>query len=179
MNPEAVVRDVIRRSAAFQRDAHRILSKHEAAKSRVVLLDETYQSLAGLSIKQDELFRQALRCIEHGLFRAAHVMAWAAFMDFLEDKLAVDGLVKVRAARPKWKAGDLIELREYNSEHQLIEVSKELGLCTKNLSKALLGLLNKRNECAHPSGYFPDMNESLGYLSELFKRVRALQGRSI
>lgn len=41
--------------------------------------------------------------------------------------------------------------------------------------KALHGLLNRRNECAHPSEYFPDLNETLGYIGELFKRIKQLQ----
>jgi hypothetical protein len=176
---EVIVRDLLERAGRFEAEAHRILSTHESAPSRVVQLDKSYRDLSGLSIKQDELFRQALRCVEVGLFRAAHVLAWAGLMDFLEEKLAVDGLAKLRAARPNWKAQDLEELREYNSEYQIIEAAKELGLCTKNMMKALHGLLNKRNECAHPSDYFPDMNESLGYVSELFKRIAALQKRSI
>ena len=43
--------------------------------------------------------------------------------------------------------------------------------------KALHGLLNRRNECAHPSDYFPDLNETLGYLSELFQRIEYLERR--
>jgi hypothetical protein len=41
--------------------------------------------------------------------------------------------------------------------------------------KALHGLLNRRNECAHPSEYFPDLNQTLGYVSELFSRIEWLQ----
>ena len=106
-------------------------------------------------------------------------MAWAALMDFLEEKLAEDGLAALRALRPNWKASDLTELREYNSEYQIIDAAKELKFCTKNQAKALHGLLNKRNECAHPSDYYPELNEALGYLSELFKRISALNIRSV
>ena len=45
--------------------------------------------------------------------------------------------------------------------------------------KALHGLLNKRNECVHPSDYYPDVNETLGFISELFTRAETLQKRSI
>jgi hypothetical protein len=44
--------------------------------------------------------------------------------------------------------------------------------------KALHGLLNRRNECAHPSDYFPNFNETLGYLAELFQRVAFLQNKA-
>src|SRR4051794_21883696 len=100
------------KTRAFERAAHGILAVHEAAPSRLVLLEETYKKLTALSLSQDDLFRQALRCIENELYRAAHVMAWAAFMDFLEEKLASDGLVKLRALRSAWKASSVEELRE-------------------------------------------------------------------
>ena len=83
-----MVRQWLERTVAFEEAAHKILGEHESAPSRIVILDKTYSDLQALSIQQDDLFRQALRCIESELFRAAHVMAWAAFMDFLEEKLA-------------------------------------------------------------------------------------------
>ena len=174
------IRAVIGRVRAFQAAAHELLGLHESAPSRIYTLDKTYQELSGLSVKQDDLFRQAIRCVETELFRAAHVMAWAGFMDFLEEKLAGDGLKKVRAARPKWPhATDLESLRENTNEFQLLDVAKEVDLLSKAEAKALHGMLSKRNECAHPSDYYPGFNESLGYISELFKRLKAIQPRSL
>lgn len=164
---------------AFEHDAHEILATHEASGSRVIVLEESYSKLTNLSLKQDELFRQALRCVEHKLYRAAHVLAWAGFMDFLEEKLGSDGLIKVRAARTAWKASSVEELRENVVEYQLIEVSKDLGLCSKTQMKALHGMLNKRNECAHPSDFYPDVNDTLGYISELLSRVSILQTKTL
>jgi hypothetical protein len=165
----------------FERDAHQILAKHEASStSRVIVLEGSYTRLTKLSLKQDELFRQALRCVEQELYRAAHVLAWAGFMDFLEDKLESDGLVKLRAARPNWKnMSTMEEIREYHAEYQLIEVAQVVGLCTKNQMKALHGLLNKRNECAHPSYFYPDLNDTLGYISELLTRVDTLRPKTL
>lgn len=163
----------------FEKEAHAILATHETSGSRVVILEESYDKLTKLTLKQDELFRQALRCVEHQLFRAAHVLAWAGFMDLLEEKLASDGLLKLRATKPAWKAGSVEELRENVVEYQLIEAAKDLGLCTKTEMKALHGMLNKRNECAHPNDFFPDMNITLGYISELLTRVGTLQTKTL
>lgn len=171
--------ELLRKLRAFEREAHQILAVHETAPSRIVLLEDTYKRLGALSLRQDELIRQALRCIENELFRAAHVMAWAGFMDFLEEKLASDGLKKLRALRPAWKASTVEELRESVVEFQLIEAARDLGLCTKTEGKALHGLLNRRNECAHPSNYFPSLNESLGYVSEMLQRIGQMQPKAI
>ncbi|MCH8813532.1 MAG: hypothetical protein IH957_00335 [Chloroflexi bacterium] len=171
--------DWIARAKAFEKEAHVILSVHESAASRIVLLTDTYSKLTVLSLKQDDLMRQALRCVENGLFRAAHVMAWAAFMDFLEEKLSVDGLAMVRALRPKWRASSVEELREYQTEYHILELTQPLKLATKNQKKALQGLLNKRNECAHPSGYYPEMNDTLGYITELLQRISTIAPKTI
>lgn len=170
---------VLHRARAFEREAHTILAVHEAAPSRLVLLEDTYRRLTALTLRQDDLLRQALRCVENELYRAAHVMAWAAFMDFLEEKVATDGLVKLKALHPTWKASSVDELREHVVEHQLIDAARDLGLFGKTEAKALQGLLSKRNECAHPSDYFPGLNETLGYVSEVLNRIGQLQPKSL
>jgi hypothetical protein len=176
---ENLARLHLAKARAFESEAHRILGIHETSPSRLILLDASYRELGTLNLRQDDLMRQALRCVENNLCRAAHVMAWAAFMDFLEEKLESDGLQKVRSARPAWKGANMAEMREYVPEIQLVEVCQHVRLCTKNETQALVGLLRKRNECAHPSDYFPELNETLGYLSELLQRIRMLQSRTL
>ena len=173
------LKKLVERAFFFEKEAHEILSIHETSPSRVILLEDTYRQLSGLSLKQEELIRQALRCIENGIFRAAHVMAWAGFMDFLEEKIGSDGFKKLRQKRTKWSFKNIEELREKVPEHQLIEACKDIGFCTNNQKKSLLGLLNKRNECAHPSNYNPSLNDSLGYVSEILKRLENLMGKTL
>jgi hypothetical protein len=45
--------------------------------------------------------------------------------------------------------------------------------------KALLGLLNKRNQCAHPSSYFPALNETLGFVSDVLQYIRLLGAKTL
>ncbi|MBA7548754.1 hypothetical protein ES705_41221 [subsurface metagenome] len=174
-----MISDLLKKARAFEREAHVILAQHETSPSRVVLLDETYKKVSQLSLHQDELFRQALRCLEGRLFRASIVMAWAGFMDYLEEKITSDGFTKLHQARPNWHVKTVEDLREKVPEHQLVEACKDIGLCSKNQTKALLGLLNKRNECAHPSDYFPGLNEALGFISELLHRIEILRPKTL
>jgi len=168
--------EIFTKAERFREDAHALFAHYETSLSRVVDLSMTYQQLTGLSIHQDDLFRQALRCVEQQLYRAAHVMAWAAFMDFLEEKIASNGFSSLHRAYPKWSQHKSVEaLREDVPEYQLIEACRRLKLCSKTQVKALQGLLNKRNECAHPSDFYPELNESLGYISELFQRIAQIQ----
>src|ERR1700730_3433101 len=172
------IQNLLGRTRAFAAEAHSLLGKHESSPSRIVALDATYRKLTALSLKQDDLMRQALRCLKSELYRAAHVMAWAAFMDFFEEKLASDGLLKLRAARTGWIFIGMEDLREKVPEFQIIDAAHSAGLCQKNEAKALQGLLNKRNECAHPSDFYPGLNESLGYISELLKRIEHLHKKT-
>lgn len=171
--------EYLARARAFELEAHDILGSHESSRSRVVLLDTSYANLTALNVRQDELMRQALRCAEEGLHRAAHVMAWAAFMDFYEEILERDGLTALRRERPSWKHATSMEtLREYQAEYALLELAQPLGLATKNEMKALLALLNKRNQCAHPSSFMPDLNLALGFISEVLHYMGLMQGKS-
>jgi hypothetical protein len=179
--PLDAVRIVLERVAAFEADAHSILQKRESAtKSRVMTVDASRRKLNGLSIRQDELLQEALDCIEHGLFRAAHVSAWQAFMDFLEEKLESDGLVKARSHRPGWvKFKSMDEVREEISEFQVIEVAHLVSLISKGQKKSLHGMLSTRNECAHPSSYRPNASEAIGYVSGLISRIEQIQPKTL
>jgi hypothetical protein len=170
---------LLARLHAFEVEAHKVLGLHEAARSRVVILEETYTQLTGRSLQQDDLFKQALRCVEHELFRAAHVMAFAGFMDFLFEKLSADGLVAVRRERTAWKGKDIYEMAEYVPDKQFIDVAQPVGLATKNDVKHMGSLLDRRNECAHPTAYYPDLNITIGYVAEVLQVVRKLQPRKI
>jgi len=175
-----LVRAFCKRAQKFRDEAHSILARHESAPSRIISLESTRRQIADLSLYQEALFDEAVACVEKECFRAAHVMAWAAFMDYLERKTASDGLKKVKATKTGWsKFKDIEELRENVSEHQLISAAKDIGLLSKQEMKTLHGLLAKRNECAHPSGYSPNMNEAIGYVSELLQRIKKLEKKSL
>ncbi len=160
---------------SFVDEAHKILSLHESAPSRTVLLDQTYKELERLSLAQDELLRQALRCVENNLYRSAHILAWTSFMDLMENILSSDNFVKLKSVRPRWNVGSLDELREEVTEFQIIEACKELKLINRSEMRVLHGFLSKRNLCAHPSDFFPDYNQTLGYMADILSMIKNMQ----
>jgi hypothetical protein len=162
--------------AGFEVEARQILAKHEATPERVVTLEQSYEKLDALSIDQDELFREALRATESGLFRAAHVLAWAGFIDFLHNYLWDNFQTELAGERPKWTLKSAEDFRDY-TDHSVIETGKVIKAYGNTMMKALHGLLNTRNECAHPSEFYPGVNDALGYLSSLLQRIRTLQGK--
>ncbi len=174
------LQEILDKTNKFEEEAHRIFSKHEGTKSGTVTLTQTQKRLTCLSLKQNELLQEAIKSIKNELYRGAYVLAWAAFIDFLEEKLASDGLVKVKQHRPNWsKFKTIEELRENVPEFQLIDVAHDVNLLTKAETKTIQGLLSKRNECAHPSSYTPRFAESLGYLDEIFNRIEQIQKRNM
>ena len=162
---------------AFKDEAHQIFGIIESAKSRVHSLDQSYQLVGEVSVEQDDQFRQAIRCCEHGLYRAAHVVAFTGLIDWLQKYCERDNFVAIGSALPRHTINDLSDLRENVGEHLLIEKMKGSGLLKRGETKAFLGLLHRRNECAHPTSYYPDMNQTIGYLSEIFQRLKSLKDR--
>lgn len=172
------VQEYLARAANFEAEAHALLESHEGAhRSRVIVLDDVLNRLDRLNLRQEYLFRQALRCTENGIHLAAHVMAWAAFMDLYEEKLASDGLAKLAAVFPKWPTKSLDDLREEVVEFQLIGAGQKVGLLTKGQKKTLEGFLHARNQAAHPTGFEPGINETLGYVEGLLKLAGSIQAK--
>jgi hypothetical protein len=163
------------RLGRFHAEANAAFSQIETSKARKFSLDRSYEILKGLSLKEDELFRQSLRCVELEVYRGAHILAWCGFFDMVLRLLETDNFAALKAARPNWTFTNKEELGESVSEHQIVESLRLLSITSKADQKALIGLLSRRNECAHPTGYFPDLNQTLGFISELFQRVENLQ----
>ena len=127
------VDDYRRRAQQFQAEARQIFAKFEESTARVISVQGTRKRIAGLSLQQNELLEQALKCVEFGIYRAAHVMAWSALVDLIEEKLASDGLVKIKTARPAWsKFATMEDIRENLPEYQLVEVTRDVGLMSKS-----------------------------------------------
>jgi len=169
--------DVIRRTSSFVTEAHQILAVHETAPSRVILLDDTYKELQSLSLQQDDLLRQALRCVENRLYRASHILAWIALADLIQNVLASDGFRKLNAVRASWNIKSVEQLQEEINEFQLVEVCKDVKLITRSEMRVLHGYLSKRNLCAHPSNFFPDYNQTLGYMADILNTIKNIQNK--
>lgn len=96
-------------------------------------------------------------------------------MDFIHEKINDAGMPAIQLLYPKWpKVQNAVELAEYVPEYQLVESLRKLGITGKTTNKALLSLLDRRNECAHPTNYHPGVNETLGYITECLNRIEAL-----
>ena len=170
-------REVAEWAAAVQEDLTKHLAKREQSTHRVITLEASYVQLTALSLKQDELMREALQCVEAGFYRPAHVAAWAAAIDFCHEwSIVPTRFAKIQAARPKWTLAVQEDFHD-QTDHAFFEALKAANLIPKTVMKGFQGLLNRRNECAHPEDYKPTINDTLGYVDELMKRIAGLQAK--
>lgn len=155
----------------LEAEARRLLEKHEEIRARMAALKPLYERLEGFSLEQNILLQDSLRAAEAGLFRPTHVLSWGGFIDLLCEHFPVDS---VKREYPKWQIESIEDLHRVK-ESQLIDAGKKLGLYNQTVANTLHGLLNDRNQLAHGSGYFPDLNETLGFLRRLFRVIESLQ----
>ena len=168
---------VLNAASGFHVEATRLLgSSEQSIASRAYNAHEALKAVGQLNLIQSDLLKQSIRCVESGLFRAAFVMAWTPVADLLLD-LAVKESALVLARRTKWNYTDKTSLSETTGDHAIIEALKEVSILTKGEMKSLHGLLHRRNECAHPSTYFPGPNEALGYIDEAMKFCKLINSK--
>lgn len=168
---------IVSRVRLFEAEANKIFGGHESAPSRVIDARKSLARVAALSVKQQDMLSQAVRCVEVEVFRAAHVLAFAAVVDYLHEVASNDSFDALNKARPAWKIETIEDIRDSVADYNFIEAMYVAALISKSEKKGLQGMLTRRNECAHPSDYYPDINQSLGYISEALARLEALQQR--
>jgi hypothetical protein len=167
------LRDVIDRVEALRQDHVRIASEAQSSRSRAASVEVTLRNIQALSGRQAELLKEAALAASYGLYRPAHVAGFAALVDGLHQRVDRLGqLGGVAAVRPKWKLGSVDDLQEY-SDFQVGDACKEAGVITRNQAKSFHGLLHRRNQCAHPTGYSPSLDETLGFLTESLNLIDA------
>ncbi len=164
-----------KQASNFETEAKAILAKCEDSATRVISIKSSQDRLKNLSVVGKVYLEEALGCVERGFYHSAIITAWVAFIDTLERKITENNFINLHAVGAPWTTySSLEELCEKVTEHSLIEVAYKMKLLSKTEKKTIHGLLAKRNEVAHPSGYMPDMNESLGYISEVINRIEIL-----
>lgn len=167
MHLEAIVSRVQRARAA----AHGALGVHESAASRVILLENVVKRLSGSPVDVQDYFREAVTCLENGLYRAAIVMSWAGYFHVFSETLYQQREGEIRTARGKWTFKDLSDLKEGQAESQIIDAARDIKFINRATARVLQGQLAQRNQCAHPTLYRPSMNGSVGYVDQMVRQA--------
>lgn len=161
----------IARIISAKRAAHLVLSKHEGAASRIVLLEDLVKQLSGAPVDVQDYFREAITCLEFGLYRSGIVLAWAGQFHVFSEVLFAKHESDIRKTRKKWSFKDLGDLLEQYPEAQILDVGKEVKFITRANLRVLQGHLSQRNQCAHPTLYRPSMNSAIGYVDEMIQKT--------
>lgn len=159
------------RASCARRAAHIVLSQHESSVSRVVLLEDMTKKLLGTPVDVRDYFIEAISCLEHKLYRAGIVLAWAGCFSMLSEACFKTHEADIRAARRIWKFKGLTELKESVTENAFLMVAKDVGFISKAELRILDGQLSTRNQCAHPTLYRPSMNEAIGYVDKMIRQT--------
>lgn len=159
------------RATKARRAAHRTLSKHESAASRVVLLEDLTKSLSGAPVDVQDYFSEAISCIENELYRSGIVLAWAGHFQVFSEVCYQKHEADIRAVRPKWSFKDLADLKEAVAEAHFLVAAKDVKFTSKAQLRILDGQLSVRNECAHPTLYRPSMNVAIGYIDGMIRQT--------
>lgn len=165
------IADWTTRALRARRAAHTALSIHEGSASRIVLLEDLTKSLRGSPVDVHDYFREAISCLEHGLFQSGIVLSWAGYYHVFSEHLYAKHEAELRTARPKWVFKDLAELKESIGESQVLIAAKDVRFIGRAQLRIADGQLSERNQCAHPTLYKPSMNGAIGYLDDMIRQT--------
>ena len=118
-----MIEELLANVEAFKAEAEKIFGFNETSPHRVAQLNESYLKLDQINAMQDDMLRQALRCIELGVFRGAHVLAWAALADFLQCLFDLCGGEVSNRSFHATRSKRVLEV----PEHVLIDASRRSG----------------------------------------------------
>ncbi len=161
----------VRKSRLAEKAAHEVLSQHELSSSRIIHLEALSKRLSGAPVDVQNYFKEAITCLEQGLYRAAIVMAWAGHFNVFFEALYQKHEADIRDARPRWSFKDLGELKESYAEAHLLEVAKVVKFIKRAELRIMDGQLSVRNQCAHPTMYRPSHNSAIGYVDEMITQT--------
>ena len=174
------------RALSFQAQAQEIFSKHDTSVYRVSSVEGAKGKLDCLSIRQHELFDEALGAVKYELYRSAYVMAWAGFIDVFEHKVMEAGTEKLKSVITsdlKYKriqnCSDIEEIRKKINESTIIELAVDVGLIKSDEASLIQGKLRERNRAAHPEKFRANRDTTLGYIHELFHWIEELKDRPL
>ena len=164
--------DWVKRVLAARYDVHSVMAEHETSRSRVVMLSKLLDQLSGAPVDVQDYFREAIVCLEHGLYRAGVVLSWAGQFHVFSYKLLSSRESAVKAARPNWVFNDHTELLEAQSEYQILEVAKATKFINRATCRMMNGQLAQRNQCAHATLYRPSKNAAIGFVDQMIEQTK-------
>jgi hypothetical protein len=123
---------------------------------------------------------EAVKCYEHGLYRAAILMVWAAAMQHLYVRAGSHrGGIASFERENKARFGTMRKYRElkkqddflYIGDKDFIQLGEDAGMYNRNTRMLLHERLVLRNLCGHPTGYTPGREETVVFIESLLLNI--------
>ena len=134
---------------------------------------EVLHDIGDLLRRSVDEFEQARRCLAHDLTRPAHVAAWNSFVALAFAQLADDDFAALRTSKHRAELS-LDDLMRAVHGRELIRLLARHELVAADDGTVLDDVLRRRNDCAHPMPYEPDLAETATYLSSILSLSASL-----
>ncbi len=142
---------------------------------RVALdLRSIFEGLAEGSTKN--YVREAIKCYEYGLHRAAVILSWMATIHVLKSRIVENRLsdFNIEAKRvfgTKWKVAINEDDIGKMKERDILDRMEAISMIGKNTKIALIACLDLRNSCGHPNSLVVGENATAAHIETLLNNV--------
>jgi len=140
-----------------KREVERLLSiPHQTMKT----VEDVRSVLAGIrDAAACKYVEEAIKALEAGALRASVVFLWAGATQTIREECFAKGpaVLSAELLRHNQKASTVRRLEDLTAvkDRDLLEATPGLGVFDNSQKKALVQCLDLRNQCGHPSSYWP------------------------
>lgn len=149
-------------------------------ESPAAALKSLAEAVAAAPRDYHDYLREALSCYEHGLYRAAILLVWAAVVQHLYSTAGRQtGGIKLFERANHARFGSSKKYRTirkqddflYLAERDFLQLGEDAGMFNRNARKVLQERLDLRNLCGHPTQYRPGREETVIFIESLLVNV--------
>jgi hypothetical protein len=159
---------------------HRAKLQEEATRLSAAEVQADVTTLTRLLSKvSDEQVRsyieEAVTCLRHGALRAAVVFVWSGAIRTLQDAALGKGQRALNAALqkqdPRMRTVTTVEDFGWVKDRTLLDALTDLSVLDKGQKTMLVGALDLRNSCGHPTKYRPGVKKVSAYIEDVVSVV--------
>lgn len=167
------------RLRSFQ-EAYSIPVTDVAKQAPAAALHSLRDATAKAPATYQSYLNEAVDCYEHGAYRGAVLMIWAATVEHIYSAIenrpggfkALESANKSRFSASKSyhrisKKNDLLYLNDKN----FLLLCEDAGVFNRNARKLLEEKLDTRNFCGHPTGYVIGREETVVFIESLINNI--------
>jgi integrase len=181
-------RECLKRARVRHREArtthrtfeHRAKLQEEATRVSAAEVQADVATLGRLVAKVcDEDVRgyldEAVICLQHGSLRAAVVFVWSGAVRTLQDAALAKGETALNAALQKQdsrvRTVRTVDDFGWVKDRTFLDALPDLGILDKGQKTTLVGALDLRNNCGHPTKYRPGVKKVSAYIEDVVSVV--------